>query len=151
LDVISERTKAEKYLSGFQVSGLEHCWTTVNADPVLREDFNAVIDFLGNEVRSQKALFVPLAGGGKRSVGAITTQKDDSNSGSNHGKGGKKWHNAKNDGKPPAKAGKSKGKKDKPATAFDPNDPGKNLTSKAWRALTEEQKTASGEAHANQK
>jgi hypothetical protein len=63
----------------------------------------------------------------------------------------KKWHNAKKDGKPPEKTGKTKGKKDKPATAFDPNDPGKHLTSKAWRALTKEQKTDSREAHANQK
>ena len=142
----------EKYLSGFQVPGLEHARSIVNSNPVLREDFNAVMDYLGDEVRSKQALFTQADGGGSRSVSAFTTQ---SNSGSNHGKGGKKWPNAKKDGKKdeksPAKAGKSKGKKDKAATAFDPNDPGKHLTSKAWRALTEEQKTASREAHANQK
>jgi hypothetical protein len=130
--VISERTKVEKLLGGFQVPGLEHCRTTINETPALREDFNAVVDFLGDELRSQKTMLAPMAGGGKKSVCAITTQKDNSNSGNNHGKGDKKWHNSKKDGKPSAKAGKSKGKKNKPATAFDPNDSGRHLTSKAW-------------------
>ena len=51
----------------------------------------------------------------------------------------------------PVKAGKSKGKKDKAATDFDPNDPGKHVTSKVWRSMTDEQRTASREARANQK
>ena len=93
---------------------------------------------------------------GARSVSAFTTQ---TNSGSNHGKGGKRWPNAKKDDKKggksdeksPAKAGKTKGKKDKAATAFDPNDPGKHVTSKVWRSMTGEQKTASREARASQK
>jgi hypothetical protein len=148
--------RRKTFLGGFQVPRLEHCRTTINADPKLREDFNAVVDFLGDELMSQKTMFAPMAGGGKRSVGAITTQKDNSNSGNNSGNnqakgGGKRWHNAKKDREPPAKTGKLKGKKDKAATAFDPNDPGPHLTSKAWRALTEEQKTASRETRANQK
>jgi hypothetical protein len=152
LDVISERTKVEKYLSGFQVPGLEHARSIVNQNKELHEDFNAVMDYLGDEVRSKQALFTKADAGGCRSVSAFTTK---TNLGGNNGKGGRKWLNAKKDGKKdektPVKAGKSKGKKDKAATDFDPNDPGKHLTSKAWRALTEEQKTASREAHANQK
>ena len=35
LDVISERTKVEKYLSGFQVPGLEHARSIVNNDKEL--------------------------------------------------------------------------------------------------------------------
>ena len=108
------------------------------------------------KLRSKQALFTKADGSGSRSISAFTTQ---AKSGSNHGKGGKQWHNAKKDGKKdgksdektPAKAGKSKGKKDKAATAFDPNEPGRHVTSKVWRSMTEEQKTASREARANQK
>ena len=114
------------------------------------------MECLGDELRAKQGLFTKADASGARSVSAFTTQ---THSGSNHGKGGKKWPNAKKDGKKggksdeksPAKAGKFKGKKDKAATAFDPNDPGKHVTSKVWRSMTEEQRTASREARANQK
>ena len=153
LDSIFERTKLEKYLSGFQVPGLEHARSIVNQNPELCEDFTGVMEYLGDELGAKQALFT-IADSGGRSISAFTTK-----SGSNHGKGGKQWHNAKKDGKKdgksdektPAKAGKLKGKKDKAATAFDPNEPGRHVTSKVWRSMTEEQKTASREARANQK
>jgi hypothetical protein len=152
LDTISERTKVEKYLSGFQVPGLEHARSIVNNDKELREDFNGVMEYLADEARAKQALFTRADAGGARNVSAFTTK-------TNHGKTGPRWPNAKKDGKQggksdektPAKAGKFKGKKDKAATAFDPKDPGKHVTSKVWRSMTEEQRTASREARANQK
>jgi hypothetical protein len=81
-------------------------------------------------------------------VGAVCTQSNNSSSSNNNKGGGKKWHNSKKDGKQPTKAGKTKSQRGKPATTFEPIDPGRYLANKAWRALTEEQRTASREAHA---
>ena len=50
---ISERTKVEKYLSGFQVPGLEHARSIVNQNPDLREDFTGVMEYLGDEAQVQ--------------------------------------------------------------------------------------------------
>ena len=156
MDKISERTKVEKYLSGFQVPGLEHARSIINNDKKLRENFIGTMEYLHDEARAKNALFSRADPTGARSVSAFTIN-------SGHGKKGPRWNNAKknkngsgggggkSDEKTPAKGGKPKGKKDKAATAFDPNDPGKHVTSKVWRSMTEEQRTASREARANQK
>jgi hypothetical protein len=51
-------------------------------------------------------MFAPMAGGGKQSVGAVSTQSNNSNANANKKGGGKKWNNNKKDGKQAHKAGK---------------------------------------------
>jgi hypothetical protein len=157
MDVISTQTKVKKLITGFQVAGLEHCCTTTFASDLYRNDFNARADFLGNKLRAVKTMFAPL-GGGRHNVSAAgnfgnnsnSNSSGGSNSNSNSNKKGrnKKWTNNKKDGKKAQKAGKTKAKRGKPATKFDPNNPDRRLTNKAWRELTEDQRNASRETHA---
>ena len=52
------------------------------------------MEYLADEARAKNALFTRADANGARSISAFTT-----NSGSNHGKKGPRWQNAKKDGK----------------------------------------------------
>ena len=121
---MSEEHKVLKFRKAFQVVEFNHLHGIISSNPTYRNNLDNTIAFVGEQIRSAKQ-----QNGSNQSRNLSSYTK--ANSKTAH----KKWVNPKSK--------KHKKKRPKPATKFDPNNPGACLTKKAWNEMTPAQQEAS--------
>ena len=132
---MSEETKAMKFRAAFQVKELVHLHATIQSTPLYRNDLENCMAFVGEQMRSlRQQNGTPT----NRNLSSFNRSNNNGNkSKSKYKSPHKKWTNPKH---------KKSSKRDKPATAYDPNNPGQYVTKSAWARMTDAEKQASRDA-----
>ena len=130
-DQLSERRKVNKLMSAWQVPALMHVDTTIQATPQYREDFDASVNFLANQL----ATLTTKNGPNNRTVAYTSTESSGDKPRDSKRSGGK-WQNPKKKNKSQVPAKKNT------AAKFTKKNPGAYIPSKEWKKLTDEQKEA---------
>ena len=129
-DQMSEQRKVTKLMQAWQVAALKHLDAMVTGDPVRRNNFEAAVTFLQDQLTVLKTKNTSR---GTRRIGAF--QKSSQQGGHNNKSPHKKWTRTKHPN--------SKSK-------FDPSNPGKYLPGGEWSKLLPHQQVAARKAREEQ-
>jgi hypothetical protein len=138
----TEQMKVQMLLNATQDPLLEQAKLKVLGDDALMHNYSGTISYLkvalnafSNHVKSSRNISVLHRGG--RSSG----------SGGYRGGGGRGGGRGGRFGR----GGRGRGRGQGPADKFDPKDPGRSLTTKAWKEITDEQRALAREARRNKR
>ena len=142
--VYTEQMKVQMLLTATQDPLLEHAKLKVLGDNELLHDYSGTISYLkialnscSNHLKSSRNISVLNRGGRQTGTGG------------NRGSGGRGGGRGGRFGR--AGRGGGRGKGQGPADKYDPKDPGRSLTTKAWKEITDEQRATAREARSKKR
>ena len=140
---LSEQRKVNKLMQAWQVQSLQHLRATVSATPAYKNNFDACVYFLSEQLTSLQL----MNGGPGRNVSAVTKSENDTNNKQLRDlqvqiKSLQQKLKNKKGGKDPSKIPAKRDRSDK----FDPSNPSAYVPKKVWMTLSDEDKVRVREA-----